>query len=57
MNKERILSRDVTATQIPSGDRIALTAGTMADLTFDRLADIGPVVHTVGPFGELRRMA
>jgi probable FeS assembly SUF system protein SufT len=28
MTKERTLSRDVTATQIPSGDKQALTAGT-----------------------------
>lgn len=28
MNRDRILSRDVTATQIPSGDRALLSAGT-----------------------------
>ena len=28
MNRDRILSRDVTATQIPSGDKQPLTAGT-----------------------------
>ena len=33
MSKERILSRDVTATQIPSGERIALPAGTKVYLT------------------------
>ena len=33
MQKERILSRDVTATQIPSGDPIQLTAGTKIHLT------------------------
>lgn len=33
MNKERILSRDVTATQIPSGERILLTAGTKVHIT------------------------
>jgi probable FeS assembly SUF system protein SufT len=33
MNKERILSRDVTATQIPSGERIPLTAGTKVHVT------------------------
>jgi len=33
MSKERILSRDVTATQIPSGDRINLAAGTKVHLT------------------------
>jgi probable FeS assembly SUF system protein SufT len=33
MNKERILSRDVTATQIPSGERITLTAGTKVHVT------------------------
>jgi probable FeS assembly SUF system protein SufT len=33
MSKERILSRDVTATQIPSGDRISLAAGTKVHIT------------------------
>lgn len=33
MNKERILSRDVIATQIPSGERITLTAGTKVHVT------------------------
>jgi probable FeS assembly SUF system protein SufT len=33
MSKERILSRDVTATQIPSGDQINLAAGTKIHLT------------------------
>ncbi|HUJ42544.1 MAG TPA: putative Fe-S cluster assembly protein SufT [Opitutaceae bacterium] len=33
MNKERILSRDVSATQIPSGDRIVLPAGTKVHIT------------------------
>jgi probable FeS assembly SUF system protein SufT len=33
MSKERILSRDVTATQIPSGDQIRLAAGTRIHLT------------------------
>jgi probable FeS assembly SUF system protein SufT len=33
MSKERILSRDVTATQIPSGAPIALAAGTKVHLT------------------------
>ena len=33
MNKERILSRDVTATQIPSGERITLAAGTKVHIT------------------------
>jgi len=33
MNKERILSRDVSATQIPSGERITLTAGTKVHVT------------------------
>jgi probable FeS assembly SUF system protein SufT len=33
MQKERILSRDVTATQIPSGDQIKLAAGTKIHLT------------------------
>ena len=33
MNKARILSRDVTATQIPSGERIPLTAGTKVHVT------------------------
>lgn len=33
MNKERILSRDVMATQIPSGERITLTAGTKVHIT------------------------
>ena len=33
MSKERILSRDVTATQIPSGDPINLAAGTKVHLT------------------------
>ena len=36
---------------------IALSAGAMADLTPDNLADIGSVVDAVGPFRELRRMA
>ena len=33
MSKERILSRDVTATQIPSGDPITLAAGTKVHIT------------------------
>ncbi|MFA5058591.1 MAG: putative Fe-S cluster assembly protein SufT [Opitutaceae bacterium] len=33
MTKERILSREVTATQIPSGDRITIAAGTRVHLT------------------------
>jgi probable FeS assembly SUF system protein SufT len=33
MNKERILSRDVTATQIPSGQPITLSAGTKVHIT------------------------
>jgi len=33
MNKERILSRDVTATQIPSGEKIPLKAGTKVHVT------------------------
>jgi probable FeS assembly SUF system protein SufT len=33
MSKERILSRDVTATQIPSGEPIALAAGTKVHIT------------------------
>jgi probable FeS assembly SUF system protein SufT len=33
MSKERILSRDVTATQIPSGERISLAAGTKVHIT------------------------
>jgi probable FeS assembly SUF system protein SufT len=33
MNKERTLSRDVTATQIPSGERIPLAAGTKVRVT------------------------
>ncbi len=33
MSKERILSRDVIATRIPSGDRINLAAGTKVHLT------------------------
>jgi len=33
MQKERILSRDVTATQIPSGDQINLAAGAKIHLT------------------------
>jgi probable FeS assembly SUF system protein SufT len=33
MSKERILSRDVTATQIPSGERIPLAAGTKVHIT------------------------
>lgn len=33
MSKERILSRDIPATQIPSGDRITLTAGTKVHIT------------------------
>jgi probable FeS assembly SUF system protein SufT len=33
MNKERILSRDVAATQIPSGERITLPAGTKVHIT------------------------
>jgi len=33
MSKERILSRDVTATQIPSGEQIPLAAGTKVHIT------------------------
>jgi probable FeS assembly SUF system protein SufT len=33
MNKERILTRDVAATQIPSGERITLPAGTKVHIT------------------------
>jgi len=33
MSKERILRRDVTATQIPSGDPISLAAGTKVHIT------------------------
>ena len=33
MSKERILSRDVVATQIPTGDQISLKAGTKVHLT------------------------
>src|ERR1017187_2101238 len=36
---------------------IATTAGAMADLTPNDLADIRPVVDAVGPFCDLRRMA
>ena len=36
---------------------IATTAGAVADLTSNDLADIRPVVDAVGPFRELRRMA
>jgi probable FeS assembly SUF system protein SufT len=47
MTKERILSRDVTATQIPSGAPFTLTAGTKVHLTqtlggsFTVLVDFG----------------
>jgi probable FeS assembly SUF system protein SufT len=47
MSKERILSRDVTATQIPSGAPFTLTAGTKVHLTqtlggsFTVLVDFG----------------
>jgi len=33
MNKERTLSRDVAATQIPSGERLLLPAGTKVQIT------------------------
>jgi len=33
MNKERILTRDVAATQIPSGERITLPSGTKVHIT------------------------